>query len=385
MKQRDLPAHRGSVLRIVAILFLLAALCSAGFALYVRFTARPHSTVPHESASVEKARASSPAEFTGHVEPFLRSIASGFGIPPREIRHKKTGDSSIPGVGSVYTVNVPSTQSLALFHMILSDSAVSQGGSVLRGVESADGQTLALTLGAGGTATDGVMLKKIPGRTVRRALLAVVIVGVGEQDIRSLRALRSMGRKVTLSIRPGGRFAAESLKFAGEAGYPVMLDISGAPGIAMAKGAAASVRGRTDDEIAGVLDRLFDGFDRAEGIMLDREDAASFDAHILGAVMDRLRGSHRYFFDGGGAVESSSSSAQRTGTRYAAALGAIDGNPSPVAIRARLHELAESAFERGPSAVVGQYRAGTVAVLLEEMPRLAAMGVKFVPLRDVVR
>jgi hypothetical protein len=100
-------------------------------------------------------------EFSAAFGALLRSAAAECGIPERYIRHHRAeGGTSL--VRSTYTVNAPSSLSLTLFHLILSDSVAAHGGSVLEGIESADCRTLTLVLGARGAPTDAVIVRKNP-------------------------------------------------------------------------------------------------------------------------------------------------------------------------------------------------------------------------------
>jgi len=148
-----------TIIRILSVLLPLTALCSAGVASFLWHSAHERITPCVAPVSPAVENRAEPGEFSAAFEELLRAAAAGFGIPERDIKRRRA-DSGISGVQNTFTVNAPSSLSLTLFHLILSDSVAAHGGSVLDGIESADGWTLILTVGARGVPTDAVIVKK---------------------------------------------------------------------------------------------------------------------------------------------------------------------------------------------------------------------------------
>jgi len=151
----------GTIIRILAFLLPLTALGSAGVASFLWLRAHGRASVQSSPVRPGNIKSAAPGGFSDGFGAILRSVAAGYGITGKDIRHHPS-EPGTSGVRGAYTVNAPPSLSLTLFHLILADSAAAHGGAVLDGIESADGRTLTLTLGASGVPTDAVIIRKNP-------------------------------------------------------------------------------------------------------------------------------------------------------------------------------------------------------------------------------
>ncbi len=377
------PSFSRKIIPILSILLPLAAFLAAGVSLYFWQQARP--TVARE-AGVERPRPrheATPEEFTSGMDSILVVFFADYGVGKADIKRRQGS----MGIRNMFTVNVPSTTSLTLMHLKLGDLARSRGGRVFRGVEGADGQSLAVTLGAGSQPTDVITMKKVPGLKVHQAVMAIVIDDVGLRDTGDIRGLLERDLTLTLSILPFRRFTSEAVKLARETETPFILHMPMEPkGTAEKPGEGAILAGDPDAAIRQKLARAFSVVKGAEGVNNHMGSRATEDRRAMESVVgfmnengyfvvDSRTSNHSVLFD----------TAQKNRVKCAAMTGYIDIIGARDSIRLRLNQLADAAGKGGPVIVIGHDRESTIDVLEKELPRLVARGIRLVPVSDVVR
>ena len=375
--------HPRKIIPVLSILLPLAALVAAGVSLY--FWQQVLSTNTHETKT-ERARQKAeakPDDFTAGMDSVLTVFLSDYGIGKGDIKRRKGG----AGVRSVFVVNVPVAASLTLLHLKIGDFARSRGGEVLQGVESADGQSLTLTLGASARPTDVITLKKVSGLEARQAVAAIIIDDVGFRDAGDIRRLLGNDLTITLSIMPFRRFTSEALKLAAETGTPYLLHMPMEPKVATElPGEGAILAGDPDAVILHKLDRAFSAVNGAIGMNNHMGSRATEDRRAMESVVGFLR-ENGYFV-----VDSRTSNhsllfdtAQKNQVKCATMTGYIDIIGARDSIRMRLNELAGAALKNGPVIIIGHDRTATIDVLEKELPRLVARGIRLVPVSEIVR
>lgn len=151
-------------------------------------------------------------------------------------------------------------------------------------------------------------------------------------------------------------------------------------------GQAAVLVGMPRQEIAGLLDDALASLPNVRGINNHQGSAATADQATMDHLMAVLRERDLFFLD---SLTSASSVAYQTAV--AAGLPAArnrifldDDHDNPAAIRERLARLVRSAKATGAAIGIGHPNPATLQVLQQELPRLAAEGVCFVTISELL-
>lgn len=377
---------------LVAVLAVLLPVLAAGSAVTASVLwYRAHSGVnPRmerlEKTRVKEVRPSAPEEFSAGLAEGLPAFLADYGVGKKEFR-KGTPDSSSVGIQAVYTANIPSSVSPTLLHLKLRDWVESRGGKVLDAVESADGLTLTLTLGARTTATDVLRLRKTPGMEVREAVMAVIVDDLGIRDSASARRLSRLGVTVTFSILPFRKNTGEVVGLAVESGTPFMLHMPMEPKSSTENpGEGAILSGDSDEVVRRKLERAFGSVRGATGMNNHMGSRATEDQRVMETVMRYLQQEGGFFVDSRTSNQSVAYAvSQRVKVRSAVMTGYLDVIDERGTIRNRLRELARMSLDGTPVIVIGHDRPATVDVIERELPALAREGIRFVGVEELVK
>jgi polysaccharide deacetylase 2 family uncharacterized protein YibQ len=368
------------------IVLPLVALVAAGVSSFLWYKAHYQSRAVEYKEQVKERLPAAPEEFSGNLGERLSKLMADYGVGEKDIRRVKP-DSAAGDVRTVYKVNIPSSTSLTLVHLKIHIMAEENGGEVLKGVESADGRILSLTLGARTRPTDLVIVQRIPGKESRQAIVAVIVDDFGLHEIGNARRLRTIGQTVTLSVFPFQPFTAALVEFAASEGMPYLLHMPMEPHSSTENpGEGAIMVSDSDDAIRRKLSAAFESVKGAPGMNNHMGSRATEDIRIMETVMHYLRDNGRFFIDSRTSNRSVAFEvSQRIRVKCSVMAGYLDVIDERSAIRKRLFELVESAFERGPVIIIGHSRPFTIEVLEQELPRLAEQGVRFVGVEEVVK
>lgn len=151
-------------------------------------------------------------------------------------------------------------------------------------------------------------------------------------------------------------------------------------------GQAAVMVGMGSDEIAALLDKALDSLPNVRGINNHQGSAATADQATMDRLMAALRERDLFFLD---SLTTASSVAYQTAVAVGlpAARNRIfldDDHENPTAIRERLDRLVRSAKATGAAIGIGHPNPATLQVLKQELPRLAAEGVCFVTISELL-
>lgn len=327
-----------------------------------------------------------PDAFSLGLEGNLEARLVAFGIGEQQVKIREA-EKPYEELRNIYTVNVSERESFTLVHLQISQMAREMGGKIFQGIESADGRTLILTLGAGRTPTDIVVLRKIRGLPVRKARMAVIIDDLGVRSIEYARRLCELEQEVTLAVLPFQRYTGDIVELARETGTPYMLHMPmepGNPGVNPGEGALFI--SDSAHLITEKLSRAFRSVDGARGMNNHMGSKATQDIRTMEVVMTHLRENRCFFVDSQTSRASKGYSlSQKMGVKSAVLTRYLDVEDDEDFIEKRIDELAATAFDTGLVVVIGHDRPKTIAVLERKLPELAARGIAFVPVADVVR
>jgi len=163
------------------------------------------------------------------------------------------------------------------------------------------------------------------------------------------------------------------------------MEADGPDPLAAALGPDALRVGMSPDEVGRRLAEALADVPGAAGVSNHMGSRATADPALMDAVMAELARRGLWFFD---SLTTPRSVAAAAGRRHGVPVVANrlfldEGDPGPREIRQRLERLVTIARERGWAVGIGHPRAATAAALREELPRLAAAGVRLVTLSQL--
>lgn len=125
---------------------------------------------------------------------------------------------------------------------------------------------------------------------------------------------------------------------------------------------------------------------QVRGINNHMGSRATASPEVMRAVLEEVRQRRLFFLDSHTAADSVVSAvAQELRVDYAINEIFLDNEATPEAVRARLLDLVDRAARQGTAVGIGHTRIATAEALAEELPRLMAAGVQFIPLSEAVR
>lgn len=370
------------IANILLVLLPLTALVASGVAVHDWYRA----LYPDIETSPVKVQAGiTPAEFSAGIPGILESIVTETGLTQNQI------STSTPDIDDqiqhVYTVRIPAESSTARYHLLLARRIEAHGGGVMRSMESAGGRTLSLTLGVGETPTDVVVFRKSDGVRSNIVKMAVIVDDLGIRSLDTAERLCAIGAPLTLSILPLQRHTGDVVQLARRTGTRYMLHMPMEPlSNAADPGEGAITAEDSGDAILRKLAIAWDSVPGALGMNNHMGSRATESTRVMTTVMEYL-GDHKYFF-----VDSRTSNAtvgfglsRKLGIKGAVMDGYLDVEDDADYIARRLDELSDRARANGVAVVICHDRPTTVAVLEQKLPQLAAAGITFVPIDDIIR
>lgn len=388
----SLPRKQHKIISLLSLLLPLVALNAAGVASFLWFKAHRSAEsavemeAPRERSEVKPVKPAEPAAFSEGLPEKLGVLLRDYGVGEKGIRKAKP-DSTTVGVRNVYRVAIPSSTSLTLLHLKIRDLAERNGGAVMSGVESADGRTLALTLGAGTVPTDRILLQKTPGLETNQVIMAVIVDDLGVRSLENARRFCLLGQTVTLSVLPFQKHTREVVELAVETGTPYLLHMPMEPKAASEKpGEGAILAADSNEAIERKLALAFDSVSGAPGMNNHMGSRATEDIRVMETTLSYLRDNGLFFVDSRTSLTSVAYTvAQRIRVKCAVMTGYLDVIDERESIRRQLRTLAAAAFEQGEVIVICHDRPNTIEVLEQELPRLVEKGIRFVPAASLAK
>lgn len=219
------------------------------------------------------------------------------------------------------------------------------------------------------------------------ARIAIVVDDLGN-DEGAVRRLARLGQPVAGAVLPGLPGSAPAARALAQAGKEVILHLPMEPhGYPQVRpGPGVVVREQSESEIAEIFSRDLASVPGAVGVNNHMGSAATADARVMRAVL-RAVASHGLFFLDSRTTDATVAGdlARELGVPSASREVFLDRVATEPAVRAALEELLRRARREGAAVGVGHPYPATLAVLEEELPKLAAKGIEVVKLSQVVR
>ncbi|HBS80266.1 MAG: hypothetical protein CMK99_03120 [Pseudomonas sp.] len=214
----------------------------------------------------------------------------------------------------------------------------------------------------------------------RMPKLALVMDDLGQNAARDARVLALPG-PVGMAILPDTRHATELAERANAAGKTVMLHLPMAPADGpyawQPQLRAAELDRRLNDALAKVPHAS--GVNNHMGSqMTDRQEP-------MASLMRELQQRHLFFLDSRtNAATVAAATAQRIGLASLSRDIFLDDDPSPEAVAAQFRAAVQLAHRQGSVVVIGHPHPATLALLERELPKLAAQGIDWVDLGQMI-
>ena len=215
--------------------------------------------------------------------------------------------------------------------------------------------------------------------------VSIIIDDMGEQLTENLRALR-MRHALTYSILPGTTYGRYLSQLAHDLGHETMLHLP----MQSVKGLALGHGGLTDDmnrkQFADTFRRDLADVPYISGINNHMGSLLTQDRHYMRWLMEEmLQAGNLYFVD---SRTSAQSVAYSTAVSYAVPTMRrkvfLDNVVTTRAIRAQFQRLIAVARRDGTAIAIGHPNEATLAVLEAELPRLPALGIKLLPVSELI-
>jgi hypothetical protein len=151
-------------------------------------------------------------------------------------------------------------------------------------------------------------------------------------------------------------------------------------------GPGVLVRGQTEEEIAAIFSRDLASVPGAVGVNNHMGSAATEDPRLMRAVLREVADRGLFFLDSRTTNATVAASlARELGVPAASRQVFLDRVATEAAVRSALEDLVARARREGSAVAVAHPYPVTLAVLEEELPKLAGKGVKVVRVSELVR
>lgn len=227
-----------------------------------------------------------------------------------------------------------------------------------------------------------------PPSTSGLPTVAIVIDDVGYRMDLVEESVRDLPRTVTFAVIPFLPYSEESATRLHEEGFPVILHCPMEPEHPERwKPTQGTLTvGLPPSEVRQILLGDLRAVPHAEGINNHMGSLATSDRSLMTAVMDTLRSQGLYFLDSRTTVQTVAfETARARGVKAAFRSVFLDDTDEEGAIMRQFDQLVARAGQEGMLVGIGHLRPRTIAVMAERIPYWSGRGVKFVPLREVVR
>lgn len=218
--------------------------------------------------------------------------------------------------------------------------------------------------------------------------IAIVLDDVGYKFQPLEEACGKLPQEITFAVLPHLPASGECDAFLHQRGFPVILHapMEPGPGNHPGPGQGALLVGMPAAEVGFLLDQDLARVPHAEGLNNHMGSKATADPVLMREVMAFLRSKGLYFLDSRTTTASVAFRiAREEGIPAAEKALFLDDEDVPESISRYLALLVERARKNGDAVGIGHLRPNTVAVLAEQIPLWRERGVRFVPLREVMR
>lgn len=217
------------------------------------------------------------------------------------------------------------------------------------------------------------------------AAISIVIDDMGQQRGNGLRAIELPGA-VALSFLPDTTFAHSQAELAYARGKEVLLHLPMEPG-GNARAYPTSINhGTLEPQLGAYFEEALASVPHARGVNNHQGSLMTELITPMNWLMTAIKAHPGlYFLD---SRTTGASVAYRVALAHRVPAGErsvfLDDDRNPEAIRVQFHALLERAHKDGRALAIGHPNTETLAVLEEELPKLAAYGVRLVPPSELI-
>lgn len=217
--------------------------------------------------------------------------------------------------------------------------------------------------------------------------IAIVVDDLGN-DEGAVRRLARLAQPVAGAVLPGLPGSAPAARALAQAGKEVILHLPMEPdGYPQVRpGPGVIVREQSESEIAEIFSRNLASVPGAVGVNNHMGSAATADSRVMRAVLHAVAGRGLFFLDSRTTDATVAGDlARELGVPSASREVFLDRVATEPAVRAALEELVRRARRDGAAVGVGHPYPATLAVLEEELPKLAGRGISVVGLAELMK
>ncbi|MDZ7372445.1 MAG: divergent polysaccharide deacetylase family protein [candidate division KSB1 bacterium] len=292
------------------------------------------------------------------------------GIP--QARWIRTGDR--------LQVELPRGTPLPPLHREIEEALKRAKLEILLAKEETHPPRLEIVFGRKGEAQGRIIAASEREVPTRLATVALVLDDAGYGMSREFEALLQLPYKFTVAVIPGLKRTTEVAERVHRAGKEVIVHMPMEPEHGDVEDRGYAIRSsHSPREVAERVRKALAAVPYAKGLNNHEGSRATASLPTMLAVMEELKAKNVFFLDSRTSPESKGYlAARRVGLRALQSAGFLDARDDEDWIRSRLWELVGKSSSGNGIAVIAHPRESTLNVLLEQMPKLAEQGVRFV-------
>ncbi len=211
-------------------------------------------------------------------------------------------------------------------------------------------------------------------KTFAHPKIAFIIDDIG-YSIDYKKNLTSLGNKVTYAILPQLKYSGLYAKLSEKTGAKVILHLPMEAINGMSPGPGLIKRSMSTEEILEVLRRDIDAVPGLVGVNNHMGSLGTSDRHVMETVLKELKRRNLFFVDSRTSKQSIAPEvAEQVRIPFLKRDVFIDNLETEAHVREKIREAAQIAAEQGYAVAIGHYKAVTLKVLGEEIPRLIEQG-----------
>ncbi len=196
-----------------------------------------------------------------------------------------------------------------------------------------------------------------------------------------------IGRPITLAVLPDRRYSVKVAEIAHSRGYETILHLPLEPKGELVREEPGTIgSAMSDKEITSRLKEELASVPYIDGVSNHMGSKGTEDRRIMLLVFNELKNKKLFFFDSLTSANSVCGDiAKSSGVKYARRDVFLDISGAAADVEKRLLETRRLAFRKGYAIAIGHDKADTAAALAKLMPAMAAEGVEFVYISDLVK
>lgn len=233
----------------------------------------------------------------------------------------------------------------------------------------------------------GVVKPEPAVKIYKRPRVAIILDDFG-YNMRDLDILFNIKQPITLAILPNEMYSINVANMAKSRGFEIILHLPlephPSPGVVEE---VTTIRtGMSEKEVLLHLKKEIASVPGIDGVNNHMGSKATEDIGLMTIILKYLKANNLYFLDSLTSQKSvCRAAAQSLGMWYGKRDMFLDNSNVTAAIEKQVMDMKDLAFKRGTVIAIGHDRKNTIAVLARMMPELAAEGIDFVRLSELVK